>query len=760
MAINLRTENANPTSLAACSQPLREECAYIATHPNVVPDSIELFETNNHDLVRLLVRYGENNSPEEKRLINPEPFVLIYTKDKACQEAPSVFSERKDFPRNVPHLNPVEDSSPSSICLDRDGKQALYDAQGITGIITRLASWLEDTEAGYSQHDGWEPTPRAMGISSVSLNIGAMQRYVSPKTKTPGISYGKCGLLYDNHTQNLNDLIYYLSENSIKNLSSDKKRFSLATDYYQPYKEMHCIRDIPVVCIWASDDDIVLYHQSTLIDSPDTLRGYAKETGIDEQLAVFENTILADAKLAAETRPFALLILAQRRPMPLIPDIPSDAVGDDRSIELIPLAIRVSREQPPKIVDVHQCNTVAETTNSLLAQMSGITENKNNATIVGCGALGSAIAYQLGKLGAKHITLVDNDTFLPHNVSRHLLGKDAIGYKKSYILKQALEKQLPVSIAAKKRKLQELESTELKKINNQTLLIDCTAELSITQFTYANNDLPRILKTELTHKGRLGILALEGESHNPCIQDIKACLYKSAMNNTHIEQWLASNEQLSSVSTGQSCASSTMIMPNYVVTSHVSSFMPKIQLALTNQQETPGIGINMLGEDQYPLGWKWLDVPAFEAFAADSRNGSWDVRIHPDMLVELESLSSQYRPKEAGGFLYGTYDRTTRSISIVHQIAPATAKHETTSLTLPAAGNTDEEKDWSEKTAGMLPLLGIWHSHVSQSCLPSQKDQHRMTEAAAANVTTPTPFVVLIIGNDGLSVNVVLPDNW
>ncbi|MEW7996798.1 MAG: hypothetical protein AB2825_20440 [Candidatus Thiodiazotropha endolucinida] len=122
MAINLWTENANPTSLAVCSQPLREECAYIAAHPNVVPDSIELFEVGKFELVTLLVRYGENNSPEEERLINPEPFVLIYAKDKAGEKAPSIYSEREDFPRNVPHLNPVEDSSPSSICLDRGGK--------------------------------------------------------------------------------------------------------------------------------------------------------------------------------------------------------------------------------------------------------------------------------------------------------------------------------------------------------------------------------------------------------------------------------------------------------------------------------------------------------------------------------------------------------------------------------------------------------------------------------------------------------------
>ncbi|MEW7994872.1 MAG: ThiF family adenylyltransferase [Candidatus Thiodiazotropha endolucinida] len=636
----------------------------------------------------------------------------------------------------------------------------MYDAQGVTGTISRLASWLEDTEAGHSQYDGWEPTPRGMGISSVSLNIGAMQRYVSKRTKASGIAYGKCGLLYDNQTQNLNDFIYFLSEGTIKNLSPDKNRFSLAKDYYRPYKEMHCITDIPVVCIWASDDDIVPHHQPTLIDSPNTLRSYAKETGIDERLAFFENSILANAKVVTNTKPYILLILAQRRPKPLIPDIPSDAVGYDRSIELIPLAIRISLEQSLTLEAVHQCDTVAETTNSLLAQMAGITKDVDNVTVVGCGAVGSTIASQIGRLGATHITLVDNDIFLPHNVSRHLLGKDAIGYRKSYILKKILEMQLPLSIAAKKKKLQELNDTELKKINKNGLLIDCTAELSLTQFSYGNSDLPKVLKAELAYEGRLGILALEGETHNPCIQDIKACLYKSALTNSHIEQWLASKEQLSSVSTGQNCASSTMIMPNYVVSSHVSSFMPKIQQVITKHNEVPGLGINILNEDGFPIGWEWLDIPAFQVFVSDSSNGKWDVRIHPEVIAELNKLSSQYAPTEAGGFLYGTYDRVTRSICIVHHIAPKTAKHEPTSITLPVAGETDEEKGWLQKTAGLLPLLGTWHSHVNQPSTPSHKDKQRMADAAVANVATPTPFIILITGSDGIGINVVLPENW
>ena len=319
---------------------------------------------------------------------------------------------------------------------------------------------------------------------------------------------------------------------------------------------------------------------------------------------------------------------------------------------------------------------------------------------------------------------------------------------------------MPNSIAAKKKKLQDLNHSERKRIKGQGVLIDCTAELSVTQLAYNNSEFPKVLKTELANDGKLGILTLEGKAHNPCIQDLKTCLYKSAINNPHVEQWLSSDNQHSSVATGQNCASTTMIMPNYAVTSHVSSFMPKIHQVVTRINETPGFGINVLDEDRFPVGWKWFDVPPFRLFDSESPNGKWDVRFHPNVLLEVNKISSQHVPTEAGGFLYGSYDRVSRSICVVHQIAPKTTKCEATSVTLPVAGQTDEEKDWSKKTAGLLPLLGTWHSHVSQSCKPSRKDEQRMVDAAIANVATPTPFVVLITGNNGVSVNVVLPNNW
>ena len=188
--------------------------------------------------------------------------------------------------------------------------------------------------------------------------------------------------------------------------------------------------------------------------------------------------------------------------------------------------------------------------------------------------------------------------------------------------------------------------------------------------------------------------------------------------------------------------------------------MPKIQQAITNDHALSGLGINVLNEEYYPIGWEWLEVPAFSLYTSGSSTGNWDIRIHPDVTIEVEKLSSEYSPAEAGGFLYGTYDRVNRSICIVHQISPKTARHGVASITLPAAGETDEEKEWLKKTTGLLPLLGTWHSHVNQSGEPSNKDRQRMAEAATANVPTPAPFLVLIVGSDGLNVTVVLPENW
>jgi len=63
--------------------------------------------------------------------------------------------------------------------------------------------------------------------------------------------------------------------------------------------------------------------------------------------------------------------------------------------------------------------------------------------IVGCGALGSHLAYALARAGVGHFVLIDFDKLSSDNTRRHLLGMEYLAQYKVQAVKTFIQKQLP-----------------------------------------------------------------------------------------------------------------------------------------------------------------------------------------------------------------------------------------------------------------------------------------------------------------------------
>lgn len=59
--------------------------------------------------------------------------------------------------------------------------------------------------------------------------------------------------------------------------------------------------------------------------------------------------------------------------------------------------------------------------------------------VIGCGALGGAIAMRLAQSGARHLALIDADTLKIENVGRHELGATYIGRYKSEAMREEIQ---------------------------------------------------------------------------------------------------------------------------------------------------------------------------------------------------------------------------------------------------------------------------------------------------------------------------------
>lgn len=112
-------------------------------------------------------------------------------------------------------------------------------------------------------------------------------------------------------------------------------------------------------------------------------------------------------------------------------------------------------------------------------EYSNLTEK--SAVIIGCGSLGSKIATSLIRAGIKKIVLVDDDIFMPGNIVRNELDKEAIGQHKTVALKQRLLKINPEAIIETRQIVlggQEAAGTTssaIEKISGCDIIIDATA---------------------------------------------------------------------------------------------------------------------------------------------------------------------------------------------------------------------------------------------------------------------------------------------
>lgn len=101
--------------------------------------------------------------------------------------------------------------------------------------------------------------------------------------------------------------------------------------------------------------------------------------------------------------------------------------------------------------------------------------SKRKIAIIGCGALGAAIARLLAESGISDFVLVDDDLLSPVNVSRHVLGLEFIGMKKATATALMLKRSFPhiKDVLAIEQKFEYLTPEQLSKIADCDVVVSC-----------------------------------------------------------------------------------------------------------------------------------------------------------------------------------------------------------------------------------------------------------------------------------------------
>ena len=740
---------------------LRQVVSFVESSPAVVEGSVKCYKTTFSDCKYAVSFQLQWDTPArilEPRLQAPELLALWFTTDLVPDLAPEVRADRQDFPVDLPHSNPIEDGEPAHLCLAREPLHAIYARRGIRGVLERTNAWLSDAAAGRLDHDGWEPTPRWRDFCNATLDISAFQQFsLRTKKDKSGVTQGFALTIIDEGADKNLELQYRLvaEERQMDHLWDKVHMDTLPT-------KSRTIGVARWFCLWGPRNKSTATRFWKSVRDLNSLLRYADVAGCK---ALAENVVLHNLRYANAGGHMSFLILIGTwRPKPLVKSIPGLAQGPAASLELAGFYVWMKKDERHgyQVDFVREARLLAQADYRNLNRFAGYTTLPGNTVIVGLGALGSKIAEHVLREGAPTLKLVDYDKFNPHNLARHTLAADSVFFPKVTELQAQLNAINPhCKIEPFRRNFASIPVGALKKEligDAKGALIDATADIQVMRRLCNKDCVMRVAKVELAHGGLLGLLYYEGRGRKPRVDELKAVIPTLGQHVPEISAWLNGDDKFS-MDTGIGCASASMQMADSRVSLHAANFMASLGKFIRLEDHPPGIGIGILDENGHFNGWKWITEEPFQVHSVKDGAATWDVRVRKSVSSKIDEHRQNAAAIETGGYLYGTYDLTLRTIyvtaaaAVVSEASPARVR-------LPGAGTSPEELELRKFSGDQMTLLGTWHTHPGGAARPSFVDIEQFKKDAAACSQMPVPHIMLIQADTGVSVSLAVPEAW
>lgn len=729
---------------------IEREIAQIRDELAVVKNTVRATTLSDGQIViAFTVQTDEIGGEPAAPILDREPVAVVYPPGGVGLKGPKVYSDREDFPRDLTHLNPVPDDSPVSICLAREGHGALYERDGISGIVGRLCRWFLDAKAGTLNRGGWEPVPIAEPRRVAIIHSAAFQDFA---VQAPAeVGWAVC-------VASLSDGAVLAIHDSLR-LGAAGTGPRLRSEVEDREAGLKGLLGVPAVFVWQGADRTehtpAFGYCTRGVDLMKTLDSLGLRDAFDE----------ARAELAMEgwRRQALFLLVGVRRPTPMMEEIFGLSQDPEaRSLELRGFLIEPSDagrfDDPGSKVEEVLLDQIPVP--ALFADVSGARPSKP-IFLVGYGALGSQLGVLATRMGARCAGVLDADNLRSHNLARHEGVVPEIGATKVQIharVSACLNPFEAVSFPAERVDIVNVPSERLAEgIPPESVLLDSTASDAARRTLAGCREIPRVVRGELYGAGVLGVQSVESANRNPDVLDLYYSLCARSLVDESVAMVLradaAARAGRERFAAGFGCASATVRMPQWKVSAHAAAFMPVISRLLEGEDHAAGLGLSPLLESGHPAGWRWMDV---EEFWVQENIDGWQVRIGPGIEARVTELMEAAAPRETGGYLYGGIDAPLRRITVVIAAPePPGTVASPTHLDLPPAGRSGEERQIRRDSGRRLAPVGSWHSHPGGGTRMSGRDASSAERFRRANVDRGLPTLLAVIAPTGLGVHVL-----
>ncbi|MGF6430877.1 MULTISPECIES: ThiF family adenylyltransferase [Bradyrhizobium] len=707
-----------------------------------------------------------------------EPIVLLFSRKSFPYLAPYVYSDRTDFPKTAfPHVNITAPGTPAWLCLHRGSIDTWFAEHTVVDLVERARGWFRDAARNrlVPEGDGFEPTRAVETLGTFYYPPGSNLERILFHWKANGGAAGHVvtsfDLLDDESMAEIGATGYAVRQDAFVAPESyaDQKSLAVAINVLQEKPEFKSFlqRRLFGLLVWAEEGVVSRKHFGELPQTLGELETWAQDLGLPLTQALADY-LSHDLQIMAGVP----IVLAIRRPQQVL--------GTESDVELLNFLVSAGgghwptdgRWDPAATVFLSDHRTPL--TPDFARQISALpADGVARPTVVfGAGALGSKVTTHLARSGSVALKIVDNAKIAPHNLVRHALGGRAIGLAKAEALKDDLVKLYP---GQRDLPIEAVKGSALSRLRNADFfdgysnLIDMTAS-NIVFNALRDADLPatvRVHRAEIAHRGKLGLLSIEGAGRNPRIDDLQTLIYDSAIEDDAVAAWLGEVKAtrddrvgsggLEDIQIGLSCSSATMRLADEVVSFHAAAVTRRLRpyLAKEGPSRTDGaVYRSFLGDD----GDSKASTRSFAPTVVLDADSGWQIRIAAGVAETMSMLTRKHSPSETGGILVGRIAAPRKTIFVTRLVpAPPDSRGTPWVFTRGTEKLPEALEHIGRRTGGLLTYVGEWHTHPMGGSDLSDTDKGAVISLRSILDNVGLPTLVTIVTPDEIKPHLFEP---
>ena len=723
----------------AVSEAIREIKAYFKQ------DDLSVYQWDKFNLV-VSAKY-EVSLPSRgsvgNLILSTEPILIKISLAKYPEKAPTIMSDRKNFPKNrLPHLYYSPDDQPAILCLVRDNLNQWFATATIADFLFVGSQWFYKAATATLLNDNNEFDPVRLEytfgkhvykyetfLDIVSNNRRLFEAF--PMALVLGAFYDS-ELSKDNTFKSIIDIPFVY----INNLKS------IISEVYKVKSEETKFMPLYSILIWDSEQDIEENYFTRLPINYKDLCEFLKIRGIDII------SILSALKVAkVPIRVILPIIYAVKRPCKIL--------GYEGNYEFFTFGIILTDKFPEDLDDEMKVyiTSHSEPFSTKMAQILSNEKREIKTLFIGAGSLGSKMLMHDARIGKRAIGVVDNDNFEQHNLGRHALYSNKIGKNKAEAIidevKAFYELDSTIELESYNNHISDINETIINKYN---LLVDSTASQLVLQNLIQKELKPDTVysRCELVDDGEIGLLYVEGNERNPRMDDLVNYGCYLATINLELEVWRRADatREPDTLNIGLGCNSITTVMPDDLISFHASTFS---QILASNPRDKyDGNGLLYLSVSRKKNGLpkisnEYIVVKPFKIYECGNKSG-WTLRMFSGLSDCLLKLCSQYGNKETGGVLVGVANYKTKVIHVFNVIEqPIDSNGSPVAFTRGIVGLPKQIDDIKLQTGEVIGYIGEWHTHPMNLETLSGTDMNTIEILKKLNKKTPIPTCAVIV---------------